>query len=142
MKRNSSTATIALALIVVAVVACSAVSDGKPAAEKAITEFHSMLDQERYAEICDGLDPQFKKMTSQDEMTKILTAVHTKLGNVRTSKNQTWRANQQNLTTYIEMVQDTEFEQGKGTEDFVFIFADKKVTLAGYHINSNDMLTK
>ena len=142
MTINLRNGLIALAVLSLVGLGCSAMMDGKPAAEQAIANFHSKLDQERYAEIYADLDPRFKEVTSEEEMTKILTAVHTKLGNVRSSTNSTWNASNYNLTSYINMVQNTDFDSGKAEEQFTFIYADKKVSLAGYHVNSMDLITK
>lgn len=101
-----------------------------------------MLDDERYADIYAGLDPKFKEVTTEQEMTDILQAVHIKLGKVMSSKNQTWRANSFNLETQLVMVQETSFEHGNSVETFTFFFADKKVSLAGYNINSKELITK
>lgn len=142
MYKNGLLGLVASGLIILAGLGCGAVIDGKPAAEKAIERFHAMLDDERYAEIYAGLDPKFKDVTSEQEMTEILQAVHIKLGKVRSSTNQTWRANSFNLETQILMVQNTEFEQGKAVENFTFLYADKKVSLMGYNINSKELITK
>ncbi|HRI04331.1 MAG TPA: hypothetical protein PLL77_11365 [Pyrinomonadaceae bacterium] len=142
VNKNGFFAGIALALLAFVAIGCNAVTDGKPAAETAIGKFHAMLDDERYADIYGGLDPEFKNVTTEQEMTEILQAVHIKLGKVKSTTTQTWRANTFNLTTSIVMLQNTEFEHGKGVETFTFFFADKKVSLAGYNINSKELITK
>jgi len=144
MTSHKHIATCLLSLVILLIIAlgCGAVSDGRPAAEKAIVQFHAMLDNEQYADIYTGLDPEFKKLATEEEALKLFQAVHMKLGKVTSSTNQTWKANATPFGTTVEMVQDTQFERGKGAEDFVFFYANKKVSLAGYHINSMDMLTK
>lgn len=140
--KNSRVASVAFGFILLIILGCGAVTDGKPAAETAIARFHAMLNDERYEEIYAGLDPQFKEVSTEQEMLEILQAVHIKLGKVTATTNQTWRANSYNLETQLLMVQDTEFEHGKAVETFTFLYADKKVSLVGYNINSRELITK
>ncbi len=142
MQKNTLSGIASLLLIILAVIACNAVTDGKSAASNAIERFHSMLNDERYAEIYAELDPRFKEANTEQEMTELLKAVHIKLGKVVSSENQTWRANSFNLETQILMAQNTDFEEGTAVETFTFLYADKKVSLLGYNINSKDLITK
>ena len=133
---------VGLAALLIAVLACSAVKDGKPAADSAIVEFHSRLNEEKYKEIFDASHQELKNVASEEESTKLFSAVHTKLGRVVNSTNQTWKAGTFNLTTTVQLLQNTEFEHGKGDEEFVFVIEDKKALLQSYHINSMDLITK
>jgi hypothetical protein len=142
LNRNRFTFLAALAPLLIAVLACSAVKDGKPAADSAIVEFHSRLNEEKYKEIFDNSHQDLKDVANEEEMTKLFSAVHSKLGLVVDSKNQTWKAGTFNLTTTVQMVQSTEFEHGKGDESFVFVIEGKKALLQSYHINSMDLIVK
>ena len=133
---------VGLAALLIAVLACSAVKDGKPAADSAIVEFHSRLNEEKYKEIFDASHQELKKVASEEEMTKLFSTVHTKLGRVIDSTNQTWKAGTFNLTTTVQMIQSTEFEHGKGVETFVFVIEDKKAVLQSYYINSMDLIAQ
>jgi hypothetical protein len=142
MHKNSLPGVIRLLVVIFVVMACNAISDGKPAAEKAIVRFHAMLNDERYTEIYAGLDPKFKGATTEQELTDILQAVHIKLGKVVSSTNQTWRTNSVVVETQILMAQNTDFEEGKAVETFTFVYADKNVSLVGYDINSKELITR
>jgi len=141
-KNNSSTALIALAVLCFAVVACRSITEGKPAAEAAVKTFHSLLDQGRYADIYAASDPKMKAAGTENDLTKLLNAVHTKLGNVKGSTLSNWRVGNYNLTSTATLVQETEFEKGTATETFVFILNGKNAVLAGYNRNSNDLITQ
>jgi hypothetical protein len=141
-KNNSSTALIALAVLCLAVVACKSITEGKPAAEAAVKTFHLLLDQGRYADIYASSDPKMKAAATENDLTKLLNAVHTKLGNVRVSTLSNWRVGNYNLTSTATLVQETEFEKGSATETFVFILDGKNAVLAGYNVNSNDLITQ
>lgn len=142
MHKNTLGGVIGLILLIVAVIGCNAGTEGRPAAEKAVERFHNMLNDERYAEIYADLDPKFKEVTTEQEMTDILQAVHIKLGKVVSSKNQMWRANSFNLETQLIVDQETQFEQGKASEEFRFLYSGKKVSLFAYNINSKELITK
>ena len=133
---------LALATLCLVGLACKTFTEGKPAAEAAVKEFHSMLDEGRFSEIYAASDQRLKDATSEEDMIKIFNVVHTKLGNVKESTQTTWRAGNFNLTTTVVLEQATTFENGKGTETFTFVIDGKKALLAGYFINSTDLMLK
>lgn len=142
LMKNRSTFLIALGALFIAALACSSIREGKPAAESAIVEFHSRLNQEKYREIFETSHQELKNVSSEEDMTKLLFAVRSKLGQVVDSKTQTWNVGNYNLTTTVRMVQVTEFEHGKADETFVFVIDDNRAILQTYHINSMDLITK
>ena len=142
LNRNRFTFLAGLAALILVVLACSAIKDGRPAADSAIVEFHSRLNEQKYKEIFDTSHQDLKNVASEEELTKLLSAVHSKLGMVVDSKNQTWKAGTYNLTTTVQMMQSTEFEHGKADEMFVFVIEGKKAFLQTYNINSMDLIVK
>lgn len=139
--KNYLPALLAISVLFISVLACGALKDGKPAAEEQIRQFHSMLDEGKFDEIYANSDQRMKDAASKEEMIKLLKAVHSKLGSVTGSTTATWNIGNYNLTSTIVMVQETTFENGKGTETFTFILSGKEAHLAGYYINSNDFLS-
>jgi Protein of unknown function (DUF4019) len=112
-------------------------------AKQNVDKFHSQLDTEQYAVIYAAADEKFHQLTSESEFTKILQAIHRKLGTVQKSDlgnmNISWYAGQGETVT---LVYNTTFAQGTGTEQFVWHVKDKNASLYGYHINSTDLITK
>jgi hypothetical protein len=142
MKKEYIKAILVLLAVCVMATGCSKLIHGKAIAENAIAEFHGLLDEGNFDEIYAASDQRMKDEVSQEDMIKVFNAVHSKLGAVKNSTNQNWSVKSFNLTTYIEMIQDTEFESGKGTEKFTYFFIDDdKVLLGGYYINSIDLIT-
>jgi hypothetical protein len=139
--RNTPAGLLALLMVILAAIACGW-NDGQAAAEQAIKRFHAMFNDERYEEIYAALDPRFKEITSEQEMFEILQAVHIKLGKVTATTMTGGKASSYLTETQIVILQDTEFERGKGIETFTFFYADKKASLAGYNINSKDLILK
>lgn len=142
MKQKYSTTILTLLALCLVVLGCNLIKEGKPAAENSIAEFHQQLNDGKYVEIYETSHKLMKDNASEEDMVKLLSAVHTKLGAVKSSTNQSWRVQNYNLVSSIEMVQNTEFENGKGTETFTFVVEDKKAILAGYYINSMDLVVK
>jgi len=142
MKNNQINNVLAIFVLCAAALACSLYSEGKPAAEAGVVQFHAQLDAGNFTEIYAASHQKFKDATSEEEMVKLFTAVHTKLGAVKESTPQSWKAGNFNLVSTVTLVQDTVFENGRGTEQFTFVIEDKKAFLAGYYINSNDLIIK
>jgi hypothetical protein len=104
-------------------------------------EFHNRLSAEQYDAIWANTSSELHKATSREEFTKLLTAVNRKLGKVVEAKQGNWNSNTVNGVTLVTMNFDTRFERGKGTETIVFRWvSDDRLALAGYTINSNDMM--
>lgn len=122
---------------------CGSATKDVALAEQSVQQFHSQLDSAQYAAVYAASDEKLQKMTSASDLTKLLSSIHTKLGNVRDSKLQNrgiaWFAGQGATVT---LVYQTQFADGSGTEQFVWHIKDSEPALYGYHINSNDLVTK
>ena len=140
--RNSHSSWIAIGMLIAAGLACGGLKDAKPLADSGVVEFHSRLNEGKYDEIYDSSNKAFRDASSREDLTKLLSAVRSKLGPVVDSKSQSWRVGNFNLTTTVALVQETTFESGKATEEFVFVIEDSNATLLSYNVNSNDLITK
>lgn len=104
-------------------------------------EFHDRLSAGQYDAIWANTSSDLRSEASREEFTRLLTAVNTKLGKVVEAKQVGWNSNNTNGVSTVQMVFDTRFERGEGQETIVFRWvSDDRLALAGYHINSNDML--
>jgi len=111
-------------------------SSAKPKAEAAIGVFHQQLDA-----IWTSADEALRNSTSRDSFDKFMAAVHRKLGRVVKTENTTWSIGNYNLRTQVTLVQNTQFERGSGVETFLYFVRGEKVVLAGYNINSTELVT-
>jgi hypothetical protein len=110
-------------------------------ADAEVARFHAALDAERWQWIWDMTGPSLRETTKQADFQKILQAVHRKLGKVKASKQVGWNANASTSGSTLTVTTQTTFERGSGTEEFVFAKdADQPLKLAGYHINSQEMM--
>jgi hypothetical protein len=130
-----------LAVSLVWVCGCSAQAD-LATAETEVAHFHQQLNEGVFSQIYADASEGLKKSAKEADFEKLLTSIHTKLGSVRQSKRTNWNVNFHTAGTFVTLVYDTEFERGKGTEQFVYLMSGKKAVLHGYHINSNDLVDK
>lgn len=142
MKSNLTNLLLIIGILAIAGFGCKTFTEGKPAAEKAVTRFHQMLAQQRYDEIYDQSAEQMKEAATREEMVKLFRIVNSKLGKVTSTETQNWRIGNYNLVSTVDIVQSTQFEKGKGTEQFVFVVDGSEAKLAGYHINSMDLISE
>lgn len=142
IKSNLTNSVLAIALLFVAGLGCKTMTEGKPAAQKAITRFHQMLAEEKYADIYRESSKMMKDAATEEDMAKLFKAVNSKLGKVTSTQNQNWKVANYNLVSTVELIQNTQFEKGKGTEQFVFEIDGSDAKLAGYYINSMDLMTE
>jgi hypothetical protein len=122
---------------------CGSPSKNLQLAKDSVGVFHAQLDTEQYDSIYAGTDDGFRKLTSQTDFVKLLQAIHNKLGTVQQADLRNtgvaWYAGQGATVT---LVYDTKFRDGAGSEQFVWHIKDNQASLYGYHINSNDLITK
>ena len=111
-------------------------------AEEKVREFHALLNDSRFDEIYDGGGAELHKAATRSDFKNLLAAVRRKLGKVVTTANKGWGVKTFNMTTYVNLVQETHFETGQGTETFIFVVRNGLPALVGYNINSNDLITR
>jgi hypothetical protein len=110
---------------------------GKDAAEKAVLLFHERLDAQEYEEMYENLAGEFKNVSTREETFQLFEAVTRKLGKTKSAALKSWNMQTTTEGNFVSLVYETEFEQGKGVENFTFIMKGKDAKIAGYHVNSN-----
>jgi hypothetical protein len=78
---------------------------------------------------------------SRDDFVKLLGAMHTKLGPFRSGQTTNWNDNASTNGHYVTLTRQAQFGRGPGTEEFVFRIDGDRAVLAGYHVNSNLLIT-
>lgn len=120
--------------------ACGTASVGD--AEKGVAAFHRQLDAGDFATIWRSSGQEMKSAASQADFQKLLEAVHTKLGKVKSATRTGWRVNTTTNGNFAILAYETEFANGKATETFTFKQEGEQAKLVGYNINSLDLMTK
>jgi hypothetical protein len=122
---------------------CGSATKSLDLAEQNVQVFHAQLDTEQYDAVYSASDEKLQQSTPEADFVKFLGAVHRKLGNVEEATLQhtgvAWYSGQGATVT---LVYQTQFAQGSGTEQFVWHVKDNGAVLYGYHINSNELITK
>jgi hypothetical protein len=128
-------------LFLILTASCSMVKDSK-AAEPAVEKFHTQFNTKEFADIYEHSGDMMKDAATQKELTDLLDAVYRKLGTYQSSKSVSWHVNSGPLTSLVTLVYDTQFSDGKGTEQFVISVKGEDAKLEGYNINSVDLIIK
>jgi len=122
-------------LLAMATAACN-VQESVDDAKAAVSVFHADLDAADYESIWKEASEPFRKSAPKAEFEKFLDAVHRKLGKSGKSEQLGWNANATTGGTFISLQMDTQFEKGRGQEQFVFVKNGKELELQAYNINS------
>lgn len=131
-----------LLALVVLLAGCGNITKGKGAAQAQVAVFHKQFNDQKIDTIISSADSEMFQSTSKADATDFINVVHTKLGKVTDTKNVNWNIQQFNTTTTVTLVQNTKFEKGSGTETFTFRIKKGKACLAGYYVNSRDLIMK
>lgn len=123
-------------------ISCSSLMKGKELAEPAVEKFHAQFNEEKYSEIYNQADDEFKKSVTEQQLTELLMAVRRKLGTVKNASAAGWKVNTTTNGTFANVTYEVEFSEGKGTEQFVFRINDDKALLYNYNVNSPLLITK
>lgn len=133
----------ALILLVLSVLSSCGSGKNMKIATKGVEEFHTQLNSEEYQSIYAVADENLQKTTAEGDFVALLQAVHKKLGNVQTSKRSNFQIGMSTgQGTVVTLVYQTTFDQGSGTEQFLWHMRDNQPLLLGYHINSNALILK
>ena len=135
MKRLLLVFSVALSLV-----ACSVGASTK-AAEQGVANFHDAMNAGRHASIYDRSSSELKSAITRDEFVKLLAGLRGKLGKFKTGKTTNWNVNSGTAGTFVTLNREAQFEKGPGTEEFVFRIEGQRAVLAGYHVNSNLLLS-
>jgi len=122
------------------VAGCNAAQDTK-AGEAGVTNFHAALNAGKFDQIYADSGQELKSITTHQDFTKLLTAIHTKMGNFQSGKTVGWNDNATTGGHYLTLNTEAAYEHGSGQEQFVFTIVDGKAVMVGYHITSNALIT-
>ena len=128
-----------LLVAAVLVAGCSSGQD-LALAEAGITRFRELMAAQQFGQIYSEAADDLKKATTEPELTRLLAAIDRKLGAVKGTEKNGWSVNYNPKGTSVTLKLKTQFERGTGIETFVYRIASAKALLAGYHINSTELI--
>jgi hypothetical protein len=130
-----------ITLIVLAQSACNRAEDTR-IAEATVDEFHSRLDSEKYHEIYLVTTDDFKKDTSEPDLTELLKTVHQKLGNVKTARNTSMQVRYTTWGNFVNANYETTFEHSRAQERFTILLSGRNGSLVSYQISSRELVAR
>ena len=136
------TAIAGLLCLPLAVLLGCSLSEDTARAEREILRFHEMLSGGLFEELYDGSSRELKQATSKDDFVALLDAVNRKLGQVRSASKLSRNVNYHTSGTFVTLMYETVFAEGEGTETFIYRLNGDEALLAGYRINSTDLILK
>ena|ERR1700693_834198 len=111
-------------------------------ADAAVANFHNQLDAGNFNQIYQDSGSALKGETSQQNFVDLLSAIHRKLGNVKSAERGGFFVNYGTSGEQIRLNYSTQFDDDKAGEDFVFQVSGNDIRLVGYHVTSNVLVTK
>jgi hypothetical protein len=115
--------------------ACSPGND-VPVAERGVAAFHAQLDSGRFAAVYGSSSAEMKRTTSAEDFTRLLEAVHGRLGRFRAGTTRSWNDSRTTSGRFVTLDFAATYERGTAAENFVFRIDDGRASLAGYHVDS------
>lgn len=138
---NKLNLALTVGLLMILCISCSMMKDAS-AADPGVAKFHEQFNAKEFAAIYEQSGDMMKGAATEKQLTDLLDAVYRKLGTYQSSKKVSFHVNSGPLTSVVTLAYETEFSDGKGTEQFVFSVSGETVKLEGYNINSADLITK
>ena len=133
---------IAFAFAITASTSSCSLTKGKEQGERAVEQFHQQFNAGQYREIYEQSDKQFQDAAKEAEFIELLEAVRRKLGTVEKATPAGWRVNATPTGTVVALGYETQFSEGKGTEQFTFLISSDQAKLLGYNVNSPLLITR
>lgn len=108
-------------------------------AKAQVARFHDLYDKGEVKELYAMTGSQFRQTTTLARFKDIVDTVHSSLGEITSSKQESFTVNTTNGTTRTSIVMDTQFARGKGRELFIFIGNGDAMHLEGWHVESDKL---
>src|SRR5438105_417639 len=96
-------------LCAVLFVGCGGFTKGKPAAERAVVQFHNLYNEGKLDDIWKEANQQFRTASPKEKYNEFMGAVQRKLGKVTGTTNAGWNVKSFNLKTTVYLTQQTAF---------------------------------
>jgi hypothetical protein len=121
------------------VAACSSGQDFD-LAQAQVAHFRELMAAQQFEKIYSEASDELKKTATEQNMVRLLSAIDRKLGAIKSAPGNGWNVNYSPSGTSVTLKFKTQFEKGTGDETFVYRITGGKALLAGYHINSQDLM--
>ncbi len=85
--------------------------------------------------------PAYRTATSEELNSKLILAIHRKLGKAGPFRQTNWRVNWTTSGTYVFIEGEDDFANGKAMESFQFLVDHEQALLVGWNVNSPVLIT-
>lgn len=109
-------------------------------ADALIDRFHEQYGAGDYDAIYQASAPDFRRAVDQEEWGDFIRMVSGRLGAVEESSQTSVNVNSNNGLTTTTIIRSTSFEQGMGTETFVFQGSGEGMSLLNYEVVSDELV--
>jgi hypothetical protein len=128
-KKWALTITVAVSLLLI-----WQLMQGRRLANAAVQHFHQQLNTGQYVEIFREADAGFTEGKTEEDLTKFLKAIHTKLGDAGATTVDYIRVNATTKGTFTTARYQTTFVRGNALEMFTWKKSNGTLRLYGYYI--------
>lgn len=111
-------------------------------AEVEVSEFHKKFNAGEFQIMYDRSSDEFKQNARKEDMVRFFEGVRSKLGEVTNTKKTGWHVNHHSSGTIVTLTCETQFSKGNATEVFIYRIAGQNMILAGYRIDSRDLVVQ
>lgn len=132
---------ILLAAVAVLFFAACTFTKAKEAAIPAVDTFHQQFNAGQFSEIYRKATPAFQSTSSEAKFLEFIRALRGKLGAFKSATPNGWRTNVNTQGATVFLVYNSQFERGSAQETFTFEVSGETVTLHGYNVSSQDLIT-
>jgi hypothetical protein len=133
---------IALAVFLLVWFTGCGIQEGLKKSDAAVFKFHSQLNAAAFDQIYTDSGDALKENTTQKKFVDLLTAVHRKLGAVKSANRTNFFVNYAASGSTVRVNYSTQFDVDSATEEFVFRINADDLRLTGYHISSDALITQ
>lgn len=119
--------------------ACSPMQDIS-GADAQIAAFHKALNAQDFATIYAQSAPEMKAATTPDAHTKLMSAIHRKLGNFQSGADTSWNDNVATGGHFLTIGYAAKYDRGTATETFVYGIDGARALLVSYNVNSTALI--
>ncbi|MGN6182198.1 MAG: DUF4019 domain-containing protein [Thermoanaerobaculia bacterium] len=120
---------------------CTAAESKETVETVAVPRFHTLYDSNDFDTIYNEADDDFRASSPKMDYDKFISAVRRKLGRVKSTERQQWNVFAGSGGMRITVTYKTVFENGEGTETFIFRKRKgKEPALFNYQVNSNALI--
>jgi len=122
---------------------CKQLTEAPKDAEKLDASVHAAMGRGDWKSIYADADPEMRSSTTEEKFGTLFTAIDKKLGKPVSTTQTGWKINAETSGTLLISQCETKFEKdASGTETFTWRKTDGQYRLYGYHINSDELISR